>query len=181
MTHHFDRALAMLSTALEMEEKGKAFYEKAITTCKDQLGVKIFTMLKKDEDIHVQRIKKIYEQLDKQHTWSEEWKSFGEGHADLGQVFRDLAVAQGRNIKADTSDLDALEVGITFEFKAVRFYEDQLKTATDDTEKEFVKRMILEETGHHTALSEMKAFLADPAAWFREQERPGFDGGTAMA
>ena len=96
-------------------------------------------------------------------------------------MFRDLAVVQGQNIKADTGDLDALEVGITFEFKTVRFYEDQLKAATEDIEKEFVKRMILEETGHHTALSEMKAFLADPAAWFREQERTGFDGGTAMA
>ena len=140
MTHHFDRALAMLATALEMEEKGKAFYEKAISTCKNQLGVKIFTMLKKDEDIHVQRIQKIYEQLNTQHTWSQEWKSFGEGHADLGKVFRDLAAVQGGNIQAGTGDLEALEVGITFEFKAVRFYEDQLKAATDDTEKEFIKR-----------------------------------------
>ncbi len=181
MTHHFNRALAMLSTALEMEEKGKAFYEKAITTCKNQLGVKIFTMLKKDEDIHVQRIMKIYEQLNTQHTWSEEWKSFGEGHADLGKVFRDLAAAQGHNIQAGTGDLEALDVGITFEFNSVRFYEDQLKAATEEVEKGFIKRMIEEETGHHTALSEMKAFLADPAAWFREQERTGFDGGTAMA
>jgi rubrerythrin len=181
MTHHFDRALAMLSTALEMEEKGKAFYEKAVNTCKNQLGVKIFTMLKKDEDIHVQRIQKIYEQLNTQHTWSAEWKNFGEGHADLGQVFRDLAAAQGHNIQAGTGDLEALDVGITFEFNSVRFYEDQLKAATEETEKEFVKRMIAEESGHHTALSEMKAFLADPAAWFREQERTGFDGGTAMA
>lgn len=181
MTHHFDRSLAMLATALEMEEKGKAFYEKAITTCQNQLGVKIFTMLKKDEEIHVQRIQKIYEQLNTQHTWSEEWKSFGEGHADLGKVFRDLAATQGSNIQAGTGDLEALDVGITFEFKSVHFYEDQLKAATDETEKEFIKRMIVEETSHHTALSEMKAFLADPAAWFREQERTGFDGGTAMA
>jgi rubrerythrin len=181
MTHRYDRALAMLSTALEMEEKGKAFYEKAIHTCQNQLGVKIFTMLKKDEDIHVQRIKKIYAQLDAQHTWSDEWKTFGEGHADLGQVFRDLAAAQGHNIQAGSGDLEALDVGITFEFKSVRFYEDQLKEATETIEQEFIKRMIAEETGHHTALSEMKTFLADPAAWFREQEHTSFDGGTAMA
>lgn len=181
MTHHFNRSLAMLSTALEMEEKGKAFYEKAVLTCKNPLGVKIFTMLKKDEDIHVQRIKKTYEQLNTQHTWSEEWKSFGEGHSDLGKVFRDLAMVQGQNITADTGDLDALSVGIEFEFKSVRFYEDQLKVATEPIEQEFIKRLIVEETGHHTALAEMKAFLADPAAWFREQERSSFDGGTAMA
>ena len=181
MTHCYDRAKAMLSTALEMEEKGKAFYEKAVQTCKNQLGVKIFTMLKKDEDIHIQRIKKTYEQLDTQHTWSEEWKSFGQGHADLGKVFRDLAAAQSQNIKADSGDLEALDVGIAFEFKSVRFYEDQLKAATEAIEQEFIKRMVVEETGHHTALSEMKAFLADPAAWFREQERSSFDGGTSMA
>jgi rubrerythrin len=173
--------MAMLSTALEMETKGKHFYETAVNTCQNALGKKIFTMLKHDEDIHVQRIQAIYAKLQGQHAWSDDWKAIMPDHQDLGKVFRDLAAAQGQNITADTGDLQALDVGIDFEFKAVRFYEDQLKAAEDKLEQEFIRHMIDEEKSHHTALAEMKHFLSDPAAWFREQERSAFDGGTGMA
>jgi hypothetical protein len=36
--------------------------------------------------------------------------------------------------------------------------------------------MISEEKSHHAALSDMKLYLSDPAAWFVEQEHPGLDG-----
>jgi len=180
MTHHFDRSLTMLSKALEMEEKGKAFYEKAIAECHNDLGLKIFTMLKKDEDIHVQRIQNIYEHLKGTHTWNDAWKTMDVGHKDLAVIFRELAAVHKDTIKADTGDLAALDVGIDFEFLAVRYYEDHLKGAEEPLEIEFIKHMIEEEKSHHTALSEMKFFLADPAAWFREHEKGAFDGGTAM-
>lgn len=181
MTHCYDRSMAMLTTALEMESKGKEFYGKALKTSHNPLGQKIFTMLQKDEDVHIQRIQAIYTQLKGQHAWTDAWKTMTVGHEDLGKVFRELAAAHGQNIKADTGDLEALDVGIDFEFKSVRFYEDQLKVAEDRLEKEFIQHMIAEEKGHHTALSDMKHFLGDPAAWFREQERSAFDGGTGMA
>jgi rubrerythrin len=180
MTHCYDRSLAMLSTALEMEEKGKSFYEKALLTCHQELGVKIFAMLKKDEDVHVQRIHAIYEQLKGAHAWSEDWKTMRVEHGDLGQIFRTLANVHGQNIKADTGDLEALAVGLDFEFRSVEFYKEQLGQATDTLEKEFIACMIKEEESHHQALSDMKFFLADPAAWFRDHERTAFDGGTAM-
>ena len=180
MTHHFNRSLTMLATALEMEEKGKSFYSKAIGECHNDLGLKIFSMLKQDEDIHIQRIKSIYEHLQGTHTWDESWKTMGLEHKDLTVVFRELAATHQKTIKADTGDLAALDVGLDFEFRSVRFYEEQLKAAEDPLEIEFVKHMIEEERSHHSALLEMKAFLSDPAAWFRGVERGAFDGGTAM-
>jgi len=38
------------------------------------------------------------------------------------------------------------------------------------------QQMISEEKSHHAALSDMKLYLSDPAAWFVEQEHPGLDG-----
>lgn len=58
----------------------------------------------------------------------------------------------------------------------VAFYQDHLSKAKDRVEREFIEQMVTEEKSHHAALSDMKLYLSDPAAWFVEQEHPGLDG-----
>lgn len=181
MSEKNKRSMEMLATALEMEDKGYKFYDQAVTKCQNDLGVKIFTMLRDDELIHTQRIQKIYEALAGGQPWTEEWKEMALGHRDLARVFRDLAQTHGKTITPTSGDLEALDVGVDFESKSVAYYEKHLEQATDPLEKEFVQHMIQEEKTHYTALADMKYFLEDPSAWFREQEGTSFDGGTGFA
>lgn len=176
MTGITKRALNMLATALTMEEKGKAFYQKAIEQCGNDLGQEIFRKLKADEDVHVERIQSIYASLTDNGAWSEEWKSHKVEHEDLGAFFRTLARKHGASIKADTGDIEALDIGIDFEQKAVTFYQEQLREASDELEREFIQHMITEEKGHHGALTDMKMYLENPEAWFLESERSLLDG-----
>ncbi|MBW2558860.1 MAG: ferritin family protein [Deltaproteobacteria bacterium] len=177
MSEDLKRAKKMLSTALEMEEKGRAFYERAVSTCKNDMGKEIFQTLMEDEDVHMVRIRSIYETLSGKQAWSEEWKELKVKHADLGGLFRNIAKKHGPKIVVDTSDLEALDTGIDFEMMSVEFYEEQLKKATNSLEQEFIRKMVAEERGHHAALTDMKFYLSDPAGWFREKERGGLDGG----
>jgi rubrerythrin len=177
MNEDLKRAKKMLSTALEMEERGKAFYERAVSTCRNDMGKEIFQTLMEDEDVHMIRIRSIYERLSGKQAWSEEWKKLKVKHADLGGLFRNIAKKHGPKIVADTSDLEALDTGIDFEMISVEFYEEQLKKATNSLEQEFIRKMVAEERGHHAALTDMKFYLSDPAGWFREKERGGLDGG----
>lgn len=176
MINQADITMKMFSTALEMEEKGKTFYEKAKGTCHNKLGREIFRILMEDEIVHFDRIKTIYKSLKGARGWSEEWKAMKIEHKDLGQLFRGMALKHGKNIKAETTDLEALNIGIDFELRSITFYEDQLHKATDPKEKEFIKQMIGEERSHHSALADMKYYLTDPASWFIESERVGLDG-----
>lgn len=171
-----DRSIEMLTTALGMEEKGKAFYEKAVASCKNKLGVEIFTTLMRDEFIHIERIRKIYGELTGGQQWSDDWMSYQENHGDLGAMFKELALKHASNIKAETGDIEALDVGIDFEQKAVEFYELHLKAATDPLERKFIEQMVVEEKGHHAVLVDTKFFLSNPAAWYVEKEHAGFDG-----
>ncbi len=166
----------MLSTALEMEEKGKAFYERVVSTCKNSVGREIFTMLLEDEKVHMDRIKKIYDSLCEGEDWCT-WDGSELPHSDLTAVFRKMAKDHGSKITVDTNDLEALDIGIDFEERSVEFYEEQLKKATDELETAFIKEMIAEEKSHYATLEDMKLYLSDPAAWFRERERGGLDGG----
>ncbi len=176
MTEQIDRALNMFSTALEMEENGKVFYEKASKTCKNKLGREIFRVLMEDELVHMERIKRIYASIKGDRPWTDEWKALTVKHEDLGGIFRELAASHGKNIYVETTDMEALDIGLDFEAKSVNFYEDHLRTAVEPSEKEFLQRMIREEQMHYSIISEMKYYLTDPAARFMEPERAGLDG-----
>lgn len=166
----------MLSLALEMEEKGKVFYEKAVQSCKNELGRQIFATLIKDELMHMETIRSIYNELTSNEQWSESWKAKVPEHGDLGTFFRELAAKHKTDITADTNDLQALAVGIDFEAKSIKFYSEDLPKASSPLEKAFLERMIVEEKSHHALLVDTKQYLEDPASYFLEKERAGYDG-----
>lgn len=176
MTNTNDRALKILSTALEMEEKGRAFYQKAAKECKNELGKEMFSSLMSDEVVHAGRIKNIFSSLQAGRGWNEEWKSLHGSSKNMSKFFTDFAKRNGTNIKADSSDIKALEVGIDLEQKSINYYQENLKTAVDAIEKAFLEKMILEEKYHHKLLNDTKLYLSNPTAWFNEQEHSGFDG-----
>ena len=176
MTNEQDRSFQMLSEALELEKKGEAFYKEAVATCQNDLGRGIFRMLMKDEGLHMDRILKIYSSLKEDQTWSEEWKSMKSDHKDLRVLFREMASEHGTKITVNTSDLDALNMGIDLELRSIAFYKKKLTNAQGSIERDFIEQMIGEENGHHAVLSDMKLYLADPAGWFFEHEHTGLDG-----
>ena len=176
MTNSQHRSLKMLSMALELEKKGKSFYKEAVSTCQNKMGREIFLMLMKDEGLHMDRILKIYNSLKAGQMWSEDWKSIKPDHKDLGVLFREMASTHGKNITANTSDLEALNMGIDLELQSITFYKENLKKAQDPLEQEFIEQMISEENSHHAVLSDMELYLSDPAGWFLVHEHTGLDG-----
>lgn len=176
MSNGNDRSLKMLATALDMEEKGKVFYETAVQNCKNELGREIFRTLIKDELVHMDRIRMIYGELQGAGKWTGSWKTKEVVHHDLKTFFKGLAKKYGTKIKAETTDIEALTVGIGFEEKSIKFYGEELQKASDPVEKAFIERMVGEEKGHFAVLVETKQFLSDPASYFLEKERAGYDG-----
>jgi rubrerythrin len=166
----------MLSESLELEKKGEAFYKEAVSTCQNDLGREIFRMLMKDEGLHMDRILKIYNSMKQGQKWSEDWKSIKPDHRDLRVLFREMASAHGTKTTANTSDLEALNMGIDLELRSIAFYKKNLTEAQDSIERNFIEQMIGEENGHHAVLSDMKLYLSDPAGWFFEHEHTGLDG-----
>jgi len=176
MANENQRVIEMLKTALSMEEEGEKFYRKAMDSAKDAMGKGIFETLMKDERIHYERILKIYDTLKEKNAWTGEWKTMDVGHKDVKELFKEMAMQHGKSIETDPGELEALDVGIDFEYKTMKFYEDYLPKAVDPMEKEFIEKMVGEERGHYTALKDMKFYMSDPAAWYQEMERSGLDG-----
>jgi len=176
MSDQNQQALEMLKTALSMEEEGEKFYKKAMESSKNDLGRAIFETLMKDERVHYGRILKIYNELKDKSAWTDEWKSMDVGHKDVTELFRGMAAKHGETLETDPGELEALDVGIDFEYKTMKFYQDYLPQAQDPLEKQLIEKMVEEERGHYTALKDMKYYMSDPAAWYQEMERGGLDG-----
>jgi rubrerythrin len=166
----------MMATALEMEEKGKAFYQKAALSCQNPGCREIFSALAEEEVLHSQRIRQIHEGLNSDQCWTRNWEAIKGPHKELGQVLKALADKEKDRIKAETSDLEAIEIGLDFEAASVKFYQDQRAKAVDPLEAAFLDQMILEEQGHQKALEDTRYYLIDPEGWFMEKERSGLDG-----
>lgn len=177
MTNKKNSALKMLENALEMEEKGKNFYEKAANTCNNELGREMFKSLLADELVHIDRIREIFQSIKCHNEWTDEWKTIKSKGANLKKLFTDFSKKHGSKIKSDTRDLEALSIGIDLELRSIQYYEDHLKKAEDLMERSFIEQMITEEHKHHEILVDAKLYLSDPASWFVESEHTSLDGG----
>jgi len=159
-----------------MERKGMAFYEDAVKTCSNQVGREMFQLLKKEEQVHMDRIMKIYSNIEKKADWTSDWKVIKPEHGDLEVFFTELVKRHGTDITASTSDIEALDVGIDFEQNSVTFYREHLSDAVETLEREFIEEMVAEERSHYKILGDMKLYLTNPEMWFREREHGGLDG-----
>lgn len=170
------RSLQMLAAALEKEERGRDFYIKSASTCSNELGKDIFRVLASEEGIHIKRVGEIYSSLEKGKPWTDDWKAYRQQNENLQRLFRERMAKLGPKVKAETGDLEALDIGLQFEQGAIDFYEQEAKRAVDRIEREFIDRMIAEERSHFASLSDIKLYLTDPESWFTEAEHHGLDG-----
>jgi len=166
----------MLAVALEKEERGRDFYIQAASTCSNELGKDIFRVLASEEGIHIKRVTEIYKSVEKGKPWTDDWKAYRQQNENLQRLFRERMAKLGPKVKAETGDLEALDIGLQFEQGAIDFYEQEAKRTVDRIEREFIDRMIAEERSHYASLSDIKLYLTDPESWFTEVEHHGLDG-----
>ena len=81
------------------------------------------------------------------------------------------------NIKALSTELDAVQGAMAMENKSYDYYESQIKEATYDAERDFYEALAAQEREHYLVLLDYFEFLKDPAAWFVSKEHPSLDGG----
>lgn len=169
-----EKSLKLLSTALNMEEKGRAFYDRAVQESGNEFGREIFGLLRDYEVIHAKRIKKIYGALEKGEGWTSAWAAV-KPIEDLPLIFKKLAEENKDKIKPADS-LDAVDIGMGFESESILFYDRLMMEASDPQAKKFAEQMVGEEREHYRILADMQAYYTDPAAWLMEKEHIQLDG-----
>ena len=171
-----DKTLEVLQIAIQMEMDGKAHYLKASRESSNELGKKLLQSLAAEEDIHRQKFIEIYNAIRDKKAWPATDFRPDDGKK-LRTIFASATDKMGSNVKALTTELDAVKMAMDMENKSYDFYENQSRTATYNEERAFYKTLAAQEKGHHLILLDYYEYLKDPAGWFVRTEHPSLDGG----
>jgi rubrerythrin len=157
-----------LQVALDTEKKGYRFYRIAAESSQDPKGKAVFGHLAKDEIDHMAVFATLYESL----TNDEPWLTYEEALSKFGQTDPDKLIFPDEPVEAEENfdDLKALEEALEFEKKAVKFYQDQVASASDDTARAFYQSLVTIEEGHVKIIQAEIDSLAGTGFWLDYQE-----------
>lgn len=160
--------LAALNQALKLEEEGKAYYQKALMNTTNKLGRNMFEFLIRAEESHIQKIKQIYESLEKSGKWANLIAEPGEKSGKV--VCADAINNLKENIKGEINDIEALKIALKMEDESIKFYQCQAEVTEDLVEKKFYLLLVNEETDHWLSILESIEYLEDPQGYFHQKE-----------
>ncbi len=176
MTTEQDKALEAVKMAIQMETDGKEFYLKAGEASGNELGKKLLNQLAAEEDIHRQKFVQIFEAIRAQQGWPEvDYQP--DGGQNLRTIFARATQESGSDVKAATSELEAVKTAMDMENKTYDFYNERVRNAAFEAEKNYYGALAAQEKEHHLILFDYHEYLKDPASWFVTQEHHSLDGG----
>jgi rubrerythrin len=164
-----------LQAAIKFEEDGRAFFLAATEKTKEKFGKSIFLSLADAELDHIERIKEIYESLNKIGEWPDTPALFSPKRP-LKNIFEEAMEEIDRNVKPTTGEMEAVNLGIEYEVKGLKLYTDLSNSASHWLEKKFYTQLGNEERGHMLILKDVESYYADPVHWFSAKERSHWDG-----
>ena len=163
--------LKILEAAIKMEKDGRNFYLKSSRAAKNAAAKRLLVSLADEELKHIDRIKEIHEGLKEDRDWADFRKTISRtAKAKLRLVFRPLSSAEKKRLKADPSNLEALEISMKKEKASYDYYDRQSKDTGVRIAKVFYERLKKEEEHHYELLEEAYSLLSDPASWFVAKE-----------
>jgi rubrerythrin len=167
-----NNTIKALELATRMEINGKAFYQRASSQSTHQLGQQLFLTLASEEDIHRQKFEEIYDAIRSKKSWP-----VVSLPGDKGNTIKTIFEQAGRGaVKSNTSELEAIMIGIEMEDRSIDLYSEFSGSAAYPAEKIFYEALIGEEKGHRLALLDYQEYLKDPGGWFVEKEHSSMDG-----
>ncbi len=143
--------------AINIEENGKRFYEKAMELIDDKDAKALLASLAKEELEHLKKFTELKEQLPKEAAAGTVWDPENDMNNYLHMVADMNVFSSDFNLKDELSQVksaeDALKFGIQFEKDSIIFFLT-IQDATDEAKgRELIGQLIEEEKGHLKKLS----------------------------
>ncbi len=161
-----------LEMAKNTEVEGYFLYKAIADMITDEKGVNIFTHLAKEELDHIKVITEIAESV----SGGKGWLSYSEGLANSGSKSGEGApIFSGESellerLANNQTDINAVNIGIESEVKAVEFYSKLLARAGSPEEKVLLTELLEMEKAHLKILRWESESLADTGFWCGNME-----------
>jgi rubrerythrin len=165
-----------LKAALEMEEKGYAFFKDSAARATNSFAKEIFDFLAGEELNHIKAIKKFNEQYIKEGLGNaeriiEDLKE-GKVKTSISTIFaqlKDAAPVAG-------SDLDVYNFAMDFELRGEAFYKKAEAEAKNPDARKLYGFLTGEERNHFKIVEACLAYFENPAEFFHQKEKWHLEG-----
>lgn len=174
-----DPVLQALRRYIRAELDGHKFYVTAAERTTDARGQEMFTSLASDEIDHAKKLATEYEHVLKTGNWlSLQQVSSMDSTVDLTQasVFAEGQTSIIPQIGPDTTDLDALRLGIEMEKASYEAYAEAASQTPSQAARGVFEFLMNEEQRHLDLLRNSYDYLARTDSWFEELEKPIYEG-----
>lgn len=166
------KIIEALTAAYSTEITGHAFYNAVADSVGDEKGKNVFRHLAGEELEHIAVVSSIAESLKSGTGWMSYEDALKKGRPDASKglpIFhRDNELI--RRLKKNQTDLNAVNIGLESEEKAVEFYGRLLKEAKEPLEKTLLTKLLEMEKGHLKMLRWESESLIKTGFWCGEME-----------
>jgi rubrerythrin len=162
------KALEILKTAILLEKRGKAFYEKMAEQTNSPEARKIFTTMAEEEKAHVEFLSVQFAHYVKEGTFSRPDPGTAETEDISDQILNPQLV---KEISAASFEAAAISAAMDFETRAVELYSKRSQESEDPNEKEMYRWLADWESGHHKILHDLNEALKE-SIWYDNQFWP---------
>jgi len=170
-------ALSVLRQAARNELDGRAMYLQAAQRTKDGLGKSMFSSFAREEEEHLHVLQVQYAEVNESGTWMDVDTARKEPREPKLILFPTELTAVKLIIPEGASDLEALQIAMDFERRAVQMYEQAASDTDDTTAQAFYRDLAEWEGTHYQILDNSHDYLATKGEWyFQEQELPFYEG-----
>jgi rubrerythrin len=150
--------LDILKTAILLEKRGKAFYETVAGKTDDEDVKKIFSIMAKEEQLHIEFLSQHYKNFEQSGSFQ---KVGMQPKAD--ETVADMVLSKdiSKRISAAGFEAAAISAAIDMENKAIEVYSSRAKESSDPVEKELFDFLAKWEKSHHKILHELNEELKE--------------------
>jgi rubrerythrin len=160
-----DAVMLALQKALELEQRGQAFYIKAAERTVNETGKEMYRSLAEDEVLHAEMIQRQMEALEQGAGWQAPGVTL-EGEVDLeSPLFPEGEDELAEAVQPDASDRDALLFALKIENDSFDLYQQQARQATDPNAKEMYQYLTVAERTHFNLLMANYESLVRYGGW----------------
>lgn len=164
--------ISELNLAHSTEISGYFFYKFVAGMVADKKGKNVFNHLAEEEMEHIKVVKSIAESLEAGNGWMNYNEALKKGKpiSAAGLKIFPSENEMTERLKKNQTDLNAINISIEAEEKAVHFYGELLKKAKEPSEKMLLTRLLEMEKGHLKIVRWESESLINTGFWAGQME-----------
>ena len=154
-----NKSLEILKMAILLERRGKEFYNTVAGQTQNEQVKKIFTLMAKEEQLHLDQLSQQYKEYRKNGKFIVQKHDVSDNEESIANFVLNPEVR--KTLSAASYEAAAINAAIDMENKAIEVYSQRAKEATDPNEKELYTWLADFERDHHKILHNLNKELME--------------------